>query len=562
MNTIVNKMINKYISTAVWMLAGALSASAQTAVNKGGLYISGNTIVYFGDHFTNDGDYYNSGQVTFKKNMTNNGTMAANDTGTTFFNGAVLQQIVGTQPGSFFHVVMNNGVNGIAYNLSNEMKVRKDMDFTNGVIKTTPQGWVTFGNGTQALNPSDKSHVSGKVKKTGNESFVYPIGNDIYYRPAGISAPADNSETIAAAYFYRNGSTAPYDPGITDGKISGVNENEYWVLDHESGRTPVTVTLTWSAEKTGTVVSSLPALLVARWNGSQWESAGASNPIGNNNGGEVSSGNALTVLGPFTFSEALRKALIGLAQLASEPKLQPDQTYTVTITLILRNMGDVPLDSVMLTHNLSNTFPYPMKFRRVGPVTQSDGLVLNDGFDGNANIQLLKELSRLAPQQQDTVSFTLNVTPEGRYGTFFSSAQVAGKNGNVVVKDISNNNAIMPPDNNGDPTNYNDPTPITLKEVKLKIPEGISPNGDGKNDRFVIEGLDPNAQVDMKIYNRWGDAVYENADYKNNWDGHSNRGVRIGDLLPDGTYYYVITIKDRAQPNNVQRFVGFLTLMR
>ncbi|HVI44683.1 MAG TPA: gliding motility-associated C-terminal domain-containing protein [Chitinophaga sp.] len=558
-------MINRLylnISTAVCFLGGVLSTSAQTAVNKGELHISGNTVVYFGDHFTNDGNYHNSGQVTFKKNMTNNGTMAANDTGTTFFNGAVLQQIAGTQPGSFFHVVMNSVVNGIAYNLSNEMNVRKDMDFTNGVMKTTLQGWVTFLNGARAINPSDKSHVSGKVKKTGNESFVYPIGNDSYYRPAGISAPTDNNETIAAEYFFRNGSTSPFDPQLTDGRISGVNKNEYWVLDRESGRTPVTVTLTWNAGKTATMVASLPGVLVARWNGSKWESGGASNPTGNNNEGAVSSGNALTALGPFTFSEALRKALIGLAQLASEPKLEADQTYTVTITLILRNMGDVPLDSVMLSHNLSNTFPYPMKFRRVGPVKQSDGLVLNDGFDGNADIQLLKELSQLAPQQQDTVSFTLNITPDGRYGTFYSSAQVAGKNGDVVVKDISNDKEIMPPNNNGDPTNYNDPTPITLKEVKLKIPEGISPNGDGRNDRFVIEGLDPTAQVDMKIVNRWGDVVYENADYKNNWEGRSNRGLRVGDILPDGTYYYVITIKDKVQTNKVQRFVGFLTLMR
>ncbi|WP_143310584.1 gliding motility-associated C-terminal domain-containing protein [Chitinophaga vietnamensis] len=552
----------RHTITAVALLAGALSASAQTAVNKGTLHVNPNTIVYFGDHFSNDGNYYNDGQVTFSANLTNNGSMSTADTGTTFFRGKNLQLINGAAPVSLFNAWMSNSMQGISYELDDEMGIRKNMYFNNGVVKTTDKGWVTFFNGARALGASDNSHVSGKVKKTGNEPFMYPIGNDQYYRPAGISAPASATETIAAAYFYRDGNFSPYDPRITDGKTGKVNIGEYWVMDREAGSTPVTVTLTWNADKTHTIVTSLPALLMARWDGQQWVSEGGKDASGNERAGSLNSGHALATLGPLTFSELLRQALIGLAQIASEPQLQPDQTYTVTITLILRNMGNVPLDSVMLTHNLANTFPYPMKFRRSGQISQSGDLVQNDGFDGNADIQLLKALSTIAPQQQDTVSFTLNISPEGRYGTFYSSAQVSGKNGDVVVKDISNDKTILPPNNNGDPTAYNDPTPITLQPLKLKIPEGISPNGDGRNDRFVIEGLDPNAKVDMKIFNRWGDAVYENADYQNDWDGRCNRGLRIGDQLPDGTYYYVITISDRTQSNKIQRFVGFLTLMR
>ncbi|WP_160717477.1 gliding motility-associated C-terminal domain-containing protein [Chitinophaga solisilvae] len=543
-------------------MAGAITiASAQTVVNKGTLHITGNTIVYFGDDFLNEGSYYNDGQTTFKKNMQNNGNIAVTDTGATYFNGNTLQKITGSVPASFYKAFMNNTTTGIAYETDHEMGIRHEMHFMNGIVKTTGQGKVLFFNGARPVKPSDYSHVSGSVAKKGNEAFLFPIGNDQYYRPAGISAPLQEDEIISASYHLRDNNTSRYDPRLTDDKTGKVNTREYWILTRDAGNTPVAVTLTWDKDKTGTVVASLPALLTARWNGQRWENAGAANVNGTSTQGAIAS-NPASKLGPFTFSELLRKAIIGLAQIASEPLPQPDQTYSVTFTLILRNMGDLPLDSVTLTHNIANTFPFPMKFKRSGIITTGGELVPNEGFDGNADIALLKELSKLAPNQQDTVTFKVSIAPEGRYGTFYSSAQVAGKNGDLIVKDLSNNGEIMPPGNNGDPTAYNEPTPVTLKMLKIKIPEGISPNGDGKNDRLVIDGLEPNDQVDMKIFNRWGDAVYENPDYRNSWDGRANRGLRIGDQLPDGTYYYVITIKDKTQPGKIQRFVGFLTLMR
>jgi gliding motility-associated-like protein len=71
----------------------------------------------------------------------------------------------------------------------------------------------------------------------------------------------------------------------------------------------------------------------------------------------------------------------------------------------------------------------------------------------------------------------------------------------------------------------------------------ITPNGDGLNDFLVIDclGLYPYNHLD--IYNRWGDRVnffvnYNNADRV--WKGTNTRG----EILPDGTYYYVMTTKN------------------
>lgn len=71
--------------------------------------------------------------------------------------------------------------------------------------------------------------------------------------------------------------------------------------------------------------------------------------------------------------------------------------------------------------------------------------------------------------------------------------------------------------------------------VMAEAPNVITPNGDKRNDEFIIKGLNPVDFPDSKlqIYNRWGRIVFETSTYENNWGGE--------DLL-DGTYYYVLTI--------------------
>jgi gliding motility-associated-like protein len=80
---------------------------------------------------------------------------------------------------------------------------------------------------------------------------------------------------------------------------------------------------------------------------------------------------------------------------------------------------------------------------------------------------------------------------------------------------------------------------MTLTEpYELEMPTGVSPNGDGINDYFVIHGLESYPDNELRIYNRWGNLVYSADDYKQNWDGHSNNGGE----LPEATYFVVLKI--------------------
>jgi gliding motility-associated-like protein len=80
---------------------------------------------------------------------------------------------------------------------------------------------------------------------------------------------------------------------------------------------------------------------------------------------------------------------------------------------------------------------------------------------------------------------------------------------------------------------------ITVKDIR--IPEGFSPNKDGKNDTFYIKGLENVTNAELIILNRWGTVLYHSRDYKNDWDGTSH-----GSILPLDTYYYILNVIGRT----------------
>ena len=74
----------------------------------------------------------------------------------------------------------------------------------------------------------------------------------------------------------------------------------------------------------------------------------------------------------------------------------------------------------------------------------------------------------------------------------------------------------------------------------LLIPSVITPNGDMKNDYFVVRGIDISKSVELTIFNRWSAEVYKNNMFQNNWDGRDHNGNE----LPADTYFYMIKLVD------------------
>ncbi|MGC6422308.1 MAG: gliding motility-associated C-terminal domain-containing protein [Flavobacteriaceae bacterium] len=87
---------------------------------------------------------------------------------------------------------------------------------------------------------------------------------------------------------------------------------------------------------------------------------------------------------------------------------------------------------------------------------------------------------------------------------------------------------------------------VQLYVTPLRIPNAISPNGDGTNDQWEIEGLLHFTQREVTIYNREGLVVYQSLRYENDWSGISNVGkLKSGTQLPEGTYFYVLKLGNR-----------------
>jgi gliding motility-associated-like protein len=82
---------------------------------------------------------------------------------------------------------------------------------------------------------------------------------------------------------------------------------------------------------------------------------------------------------------------------------------------------------------------------------------------------------------------------------------------------------------------------IYIRCINVHVSNGFSPNGDGVNDAFHINDIELFPDSDLRIFNRWGNMVYNTIGYKNNWTGTWNEST----ALPDGTYFYCVDLHDK-----------------
>lgn len=78
----------------------------------------------------------------------------------------------------------------------------------------------------------------------------------------------------------------------------------------------------------------------------------------------------------------------------------------------------------------------------------------------------------------------------------------------------------------------------------LVIPEGFSPNGDGSNETFEIQGINYYPENEISIYNIWGYEVFKMKQYDNSWTGISGQGVNKGKELPTASYFYILRLSN------------------
>jgi gliding motility-associated-like protein len=102
---------------------------------------------------------------------------------------------------------------------------------------------------------------------------------------------------------------------------------------------------------------------------------------------------------------------------------------------------------------------------------------------------------------------------------------------------------------------------LTTKNCPPIVNNFVTPDNDGYNDTFHIEGLkDIFLNHKISIYNRWGKLVWTGNNNSNEWDGFANNGLLMDDnQIPSGTYYYVIELNDIDYP---EPLTGYLYLTK
>lgn len=85
----------------------------------------------------------------------------------------------------------------------------------------------------------------------------------------------------------------------------------------------------------------------------------------------------------------------------------------------------------------------------------------------------------------------------------------------------------------------------------VQVYNGFTPNGDGKNDYWHIDFLDLFQPNSVSVFDRWGTEIWHGDNYDNVkvfFEGKNKQGQ----LLPDGTYFYIIKVGDKMKQNWVE----------
>ena len=103
-----------------------------------------------------------------------------------------------------------------------------------------------------------------------------------------------------------------------------------------------------------------------------------------------------------------------------------------------------------------------------------------------------------------------------------------------------------------------------IVDQEFKIYDAFSPNGDFKNDVWYVKNIQRYTSAKVYIFNRWGNLVFESEPgYPSPWNGTYNadksgaEGMKNGDPVPPGAYYYTIDLGQGLTPKS-----GSITVIR
>jgi len=247
-------------------------------------------------------------------------------------------------------------------------------------------------------------------------------------------------------------------------------------------------------------------------------------------------------------------------QLTGASATEPAQTYTITATST-SNIFDV------LTVGAGNVLSYRLKADApAGTATVAVTIRDNGGTTGGA-VDSLRRTFTITVNALPVITITsdkgasiskgdivkLTATGGSTYVWTAADGIISGQRTPVLeVKPMANASYEVTAASAAGCTAVGSFALSVVVDFKVDAVNILTPNGDGRNDRWVIRNLDSYPDNEVKIYDRAGRLIYSRRNYSNDWDGTVN-----GSPLAEGTYYYILTIQ-----NGAKTATGYITIVR
>lgn len=178
--------------------------------------------------------------------------------------------------------------------------------------------------------------------------------------------------------------------------------------------------------------------------------------------------------------------------------------------------------------------------------------------DPLTGISIIGAPINLAIGQIDNSSIT------GTYTLTQTDLNAGSISNQAIASGISKSGIIVMDKSDFNDFNGEKPTVLEFGNCLIKIFNAVSADGDKNNSRFYIQGLECYPENTVQIYNRWGILVFERNHYNNNdivFRGISEGAFssKYSNELEEGTYYYIVTYKDKQYVTHQRTGYLYLT---
>jgi gliding motility-associated-like protein len=174
-------------------------------------------------------------------------------------------------------------------------------------------------------------------------------------------------------------------------------------------------------------------------------------------------------------------------------------------------------DSIILTNLTVNPFPV-INLGNDTSICEGSSIILNATYPNATYLW-----------QDNSTNPTYNATQQGFYLVKVSTDSCSSMDSiNIVFRDC---------------------------EIKLELPNIITPNNDKSNDLFLPLQSKNIEKMNTQIYNRWGNMIYETDNLQIEWDGKSK-----GQLVADGVYFWIVNYTDTNGKEGMMK--GSVTVMK